>query len=172
MGAELTVVCVQCLWAWKYLNYACRHLPFPKFLHYYFSHFLCFLSHMHDVNPIWYPLVTIFSSVWKVLSVQNRTLPGLPCARWAYCYAVLWLLHWVTVCMPYLQCCVYVCICCVWCVCCVMCCVPCALCVHSVCFELCVHYFGNLFGIIFRKVKVYAGHSRCHFLDFFGISML
>ena len=33
-------------------------------------------------------------------------------------------------------------------------------------------YFGNLFGIINQKVKVYAGHLRCHFLDFFGVSML
>ena len=70
------------------------------------------------------------------------------------------------------------------------CCVPvCAYAVCGVCAVLCVlcavcyvstscvyavfsGYFGNLFGTICQKVKVYAGHLRCHFLDFFGISML
>ena len=72
----------------------------------------------------------------------------------------------------------------------VVCCVPmCAYAVCCVCAVLCTvcyvlyvstscvlavfsGYFGNLFGIISQKVKVYAGHSRCHFLDFFGVSML
>ena len=62
---------------------------------------------------------------------------------------------------------------CAYAVCCV-CAVLCAVCYVS---TPCVYavfsgYFGNLFGIIFKKVKVYAGHLRCHFLDFFGISML
>ena len=46
------------------------------------------------------------------------------------------------------------------------------VCVHSVVLMVCSGYFGNLFGIIFRKVKVYAGHFTYHFLDFFGVSML
>ena len=130
-----TVVCaVWCGLVWKYLNYACRHLPFPKFFNCIHRHILCFLSHMHGLNPVWYPLVTIFSSVHKVLSVQNRTLPGLPCARWAYCYVVLWLLHCVTVCMPYLQCCVCMCTqCCV----CSSLCTPCAMCPLRVFWAVC-----------------------------------
>ena len=39
-------------------------------------------------------------------------------------------------------------------------------------FDVFSGYFGNLFGIRHQKVKVYAGHLRCHFLDFFGGSML
>ena len=39
-------------------------------------------------------------------------------------------------------------------------------------FDVFSGYFGNLFGIRHQKVKVYAGHLRCHFLDFFGDSML
>jgi hypothetical protein len=52
--------------------------------------------------------------------------------------------------------------------------VLCAVCYVSTSCVLAVFsgYFGNLFGIICQKVKVYAGHSRCHFLDFFGVSML
>ena len=38
------------------MNYACRHLPFPKFLHYYFYHFLCFLSHITWFEPHLVPL--------------------------------------------------------------------------------------------------------------------
>lgn len=57
---------------------------------------------------------------------------------------------------------------------CGVCAVLCAVCYVS---TSCVYavfsgYFGNLFGIICQKVKVYAGHLRCHFLDFFGVSML
>ena len=89
-------------------------------------------------------------------SVQNRTLPGLPCAHRADCYAVLWLLHCVTVCMPHLQCCVccVLCtqcrVCCVCYVLCVMCCVCyvlCRLCVTNMCISVIKSgYFGNLFG--------------------------
>ena len=46
------------------------------------------------------------------------------------------------------------------------------VCVHSVVLMVCSGYFGNLFGIIFRKVKVYAGHFTYHFLDFFGVLVL
>ena len=41
-----------------------------------------------------------------------------------------------------------------------------------VCFVLFCRYFGNLFGIRYRKVKVYAAFLRCHFLDFFGVFVL
>ena len=61
-------------------------------------------------------------------------------------------------CCVVLCCCVCVCMCVCGCVC--------------VCFLLLHRYFGNLFGIRYRKVKVYAGHLRCHFLDFFGVFML
>ena len=61
-------------------------------------------------------------------------------------------------CCVVLCCCVYVCMCLCGCVC--------------VCFLLFWGYFGNLFGIRYQKVKVYAGHLRCHFLDFFGAYVL
>ena len=61
-------------------------------------------------------------------------------------------------CCVVLCCCVYVCMCLCGCVC--------------VCFLLFCGYFGNLFGLKDRKVKVYAGHLRCHFLDFFGAYVL
>ena len=38
------------------MNYACRHLPFPKFLHNYFCQFLCFLSHITWFEPCLVPL--------------------------------------------------------------------------------------------------------------------
>ena len=65
------------------------------------------------------------------------------------------------VCVAVVLCCAVVCMC------------VCAYAVVYVCVftGLCV-YFGNLFGCDGRKVKVYAGHLRCHFLDFFGASML
>lgn len=76
--------------------------------------------------------------------------------------------------------------CCAMC-CCVLCsvCVAVVLCCAVVCMCVCAYavvyvcvftglcgYFGNLFGCDCEKVKVYAGHLRCHFLDFFGASML
>ena len=65
------------------------------------------------------------------------------------------------------------CVLCVLCAVCYVCCVLCRLCVTNPCVSVIKsEYFGNLFGIIFRKVKVYAGHFTYHFLDFFGISML
>ena len=70
-------------------------------------------------------------------------------------------------------------VCCALCMCC--CCVVLCCCVYAdvcmclcvcVCFLLFCGYFGNLFGTKDRKVKVYAGHLRCHFLDFFGAYVL
>ena len=48
----------------------------------------------------------------------------------------------------------------------------CVCVVVYVCFVLFCRYFGNLFGINNRKVKVYAAFLRCHFLDFFGVFVL
>ena len=72
------------------------------------------------------------------------------------CYAVLCSQYVLLLCCAVLVCvcgCVYVLMC---------------MCVFT---GLCGH-FGNLFGIRYRKVKVYAGHLRCHFLDFFGAYVL
>ena len=64
-------------------------------------------------------------------------------------------------CTDMLLCCAVVCMC------------VCAYAVVYVCvFTGLCGYFGNLFGCDCEKVKVYAGHFRCHFLDFFGASML
>ena len=48
----------------------------------------------------------------------------------------------------------------------------CVCVVVYVCFVLFCRYFGNLFGIRYRKVNVYAAFQRCHFLDFFGVFVL
>ena len=60
-------------------------------------------------------------------------------------------------------------------------CAVCTVCLCAVCYVCVVvyvccvlfcRYFGNLFGINNRKVKVYAAFLRCHFLDFFGVFVL
>ena len=72
------------------------------------------------------------------------------------CYAVL-----CPMCVLLLCCAMLLCMC------------VCAYAVVYVCvFLLFCGYFGNLFGLKDRKVKVYAGHLRCHFLDFFGAYVL
>ena len=47
------------------MNYACRNLPFPKFLHYYFCHFLCFLSHIAGFGPHLVPQGDHLQFGWK-----------------------------------------------------------------------------------------------------------
>ena len=74
-------------------------------------------------------------------------------------------------CMPHLRTGVWCSMCC----CAVLCYAVVCLCVCVVvyvCFVLFCGYFGNLFGIRYRKVKVYAAFLRCHFLDFFGVFVL
>ena len=153
----------------EYLNYACRHHRFRIF----FTATIWYkrsLSIQNRAEPVLRTqseegLGTIATTVRKV-----RSVPGpIRCAHRATRWPTLlpWLLYCVLCCaVPYV--CVAVVLCCA-----VVCMCVCAYAVVYVCvFLLFCGYFGNLFGLKDRKVKVYAGHLRCHFLDFFGAYVL
>ena len=94
-----------------------------------FTHFYGCRTVFNGVGPVAHPHITICSSVWKVSSVQNRTLPELPSLSEPRCCA-----HCATLCMyccARVACalCTCVCVCCVCYVLCVMCVVCCVLCV-------------------------------------------
>ena len=141
-----------------------------------FTVFYCFWT----ISPVgWclpHPGGTIWGSVQKVTSVLNRTLTRQPCPRGSRCCArCATLCMLCSGCLPWLLYYVLCALCPMLCFLCVLCCARVCLCLCGcvcVCFLLFCRHFGKLFGIICQKVKVYAGHLRCHFLDFFGTSML
>ena len=116
-----------------------------------------------------WPFVVRFERLHRFRTVRYpgyRVPVGLTVMLCSGCFTV-----WLCACLTCSAlCCVLMCACAV----CGVCAVLCAVCYVSTSCVLAVFsgYFGNLFGIICQKVKVYAGHLRCHFLDFFGVSML
>ena len=118
----------------------------------------CFAHHWGRVTP---PLLTRCTRFIRFLdrnAVPTGRNAGSRCCLGCYCMPHLRTAVWHVVCAVVLLCCVPVYVCMLCCVC--------------VCFVPLCRYFGNLFGMFDKKVKVYAGHLRCHFLDFFGASML
>ena len=75
-------------------------------------------------------------------------------------------------CMPHLRTAMLLCTDMLLCYAVLLCVCVCVYVLMCVFFLLFCGYFGNLFGLKDRKVKVYAGHLRCHFLDFFGAYVL